>query len=61
MAQEAVEQKKAQSSKQRNKLLKIVAGVVVLVALVLAWNQFISSSDNSTVDTTIASTTTAGR
>ena len=60
MAQEAVEQKKAQSSKQRNKLLKIVAGVVVLVALVLAWNQFISSSDNSTVDTTIASTTTAG-
>ena len=60
MAQVAVEQKKAQSSKQRNKLLKIVAAVVVLVALVLAWNQFISRSDNSTVDTTIASTTTAG-
>ncbi len=60
LAQAAVEQKKAQSSQQRNKLLKIAAGVVAVVALVLLWNQFISSDDETAADTTVAPTTTAG-
>ena len=60
LAQAAVEQKKVQTSQQRNKVLKIVAVIVAIVAVVLLWNQFISTDSGSSVDTAVAPTTTAG-
>jgi len=54
LAKVAVDQKKSQTVKQRNKLLKIAAIAVVVVGLVIGVNRC-SSSDDATVDTTVGS------
>ncbi len=59
MAQVAVEQKKTQSVKQRNKLLKYAGAAAVIVLAAIVFSQCGGSNGGGSSDTTVASVTTA--